>query len=140
MHCLRLGYHTRPRISDGNLEARTEPSAANRGAVMLRLTEKPLAFSQGSTSLRVYGCRCCRFDCGNWWQGGLGGFGKFSGGFHDLLSEEVRDVRFIAGNGEIGVAILRRGKPRRHRMARALRCLPSASATACLREQKVLPV
>ena len=71
---------------------------------MLRLTEKPLAFSQGSTSLRVYGCRCCRFDCGNWWQGGLGGFGKFSGGFHDLLSEEVRDVRFIAGNGEIGVA------------------------------------
>ena len=55
--------------------------------------------------LRVYrNRRCCRFDCGNGRQGGLGGFGKFSGGFHDLLSEEVRDVRFVAGNREISVA------------------------------------
>ena len=50
---LQIGHHTRPGIGHGSTEARTEPSAANRGAGMLRLTEKPPAFSQGSTSLFV---------------------------------------------------------------------------------------
>ena len=70
----------------------------------------PARFSPGwidraTRLLRVYGSRrCYRFECGNRWQGGLGGFWKFSGGFDDLLREEVSDVRFIAGNSEIGVA------------------------------------
>ena len=38
---LRIGHHARPGSGHGSTEARTEPSAANRGAGMLRLTEKP---------------------------------------------------------------------------------------------------
>jgi hypothetical protein len=38
------GHHARPGIAQGSPEARTEPSAANRGAGMLRLTEKPPDF------------------------------------------------------------------------------------------------
>src|SRR3974390_1285617 len=55
---LRIAHHARPRLGHGSTEARTEPSAANRGAGMLRLTEKPPAFSQGSMSLsRIEGER-----------------------------------------------------------------------------------
>ena len=39
-----------PRIGYGSTKARTEPSAANRGAVRLRLTEEAPDFSWGSTS------------------------------------------------------------------------------------------
>ena len=40
---VRIGYHTGPRNGYGNTKARTEPSAANRGAAKLGLTEKPPA-------------------------------------------------------------------------------------------------